>query len=118
MRRAWTWFRSHEGWAQASLASATIAVAFFFIYQLPAFITGDQPLTPSTLWGQLLISFLIYFWCLYAWGAGYRDRPNRRSSSRLIAGFFIAFEAIALSIDAVLTAATTLVRRLIRSVRS
>lgn len=123
MRRAWTWFRSLEGWAQASLASATSAALWFLISWMPSLISGE-PDAP----GRYLAGVALIYWTgLILWSVrhfydeleppGYGPLLRKARVDKML-GIYIAFEAIALSVDALLTAATTLVRHLARRLRS
>lgn len=125
MRRAWTRFRSLDDWAQASVTCATIATLWFLISRTPSLISGE----PDALGKYLAGVALIYFWCLMASGAGYHQRhahdrnyPEHSSppvrlapkTLRRMTMVAIAFEVVALSVDALLTAATKLARGLLR----
>lgn len=118
MRRCWTWFRSLEDWAQASITCATIALAFLAIIQVRVLAQGDRPFTSGALWEPILVLLLVYLWCLIAWGGWYHRQHYRSSLGREFGAVFIAFEAIARSVQAVVAVLATPARHIARNLHS
>jgi hypothetical protein len=85
---------------------------------------------PAEIASSLASVAFLYFFCLWLWSVHYyyetqtKVRPGwrrlllRQTRIGSFTGLFIALEAIVLSVRAVLSGITSLVRHLVRSVRS
>ena len=102
------------------MGSATLALSFFLIYRLPAFVTGDRPVTWGELDGDLAGVFGIYLWMLMMWGSTvlYREGVPIGRLGRGFFGMYVGAEALAYTADLLLTWVRHAVARLAQRAQS
>lgn len=88
-----TWFRLREPWQRGVVLSTVLALVWLIVYRLPAFISGDRPVTVGEVDGDLAGLLGIFLFGLWLWGV-HRAWTTISPFAATLVGLYVAAEAV------------------------